>query len=138
MQRPQGVTILAVLAAIGGVMGLFGAIALFGLGALSGAALAAAGAAGQGFMTGGFAMFWALITLVQSAGSLGFAYGAWFLKPWAWKLGIGIEAFGILIALVNLIGGSSNFFSFLISAAIAGAIIYYLMQPGIKRAFGQP
>ena len=137
MQRPQGITILAVLAAIGGVLGIFGAFALFAAGALSGAIMGAAGAAASGFLVGGFAIFWGLVTLVQSAASLGFAYGAWFLKPWAWMLGIGVEGAGILVALINLIGGDSGFFSFLISVAIAGAIIYYLMTPEIKRAFGR-
>ena len=137
MQRPQGITILAVLAAIGGVLGLFGAIGLFGLGALSGAILGAAGEAGQGFMVGGFAIFWALVTLVMAAADLLFAYGAWFLKPWAWMLGIGVEGAAVLVALVNWIGGNGGFFSFLISAAIAGVIIYYLMTPEIKRAFGR-
>jgi hypothetical protein len=137
MQRPQGITILAILAAVGGVLGIFGAIALFGLGALSGAVLGAAGAAGGGFLVGGFAMFWGLVVLAQSAASLGFAYGAWFLKPWAWMLGIAVEGAGILVAFINLIGGSSDFFGFIISAAIAGAIIYYLMTPAVKQAFGR-
>lgn len=135
MQRPTGITILAVLAAIGGVLGLFGAIALFGLGAL-GAVVSAAGGGG-GFMAGGFAVFWGLVTLVQAGVSLGFAYGAWFLKPWAWMVGVGAEGLAVLIALVNLIGGSSNFFSFLISVVIAGVIIYYLFTPEIKRVFGR-
>jgi len=129
MQRPTGVTILAVLAAIGGVMGLFAAIGLFGLGALAGVA--------GGFLAGGFAIFWALVTLVQAAISLVFAYGAWYLKPWAWILGIGVEGLAVLVAFINWIGGSSGFFSFLVSAAIAGVIIYYLLTPEIKRVFGR-
>ena len=130
MQRPTGVTILAVLAAIGGVLGLFGAFALFGAGAL-------AAVAGAGFLTGGFAVFWGLVTLVQAGISLVFAYGAWYLKPWAWILGVGAEGLAILVALINWIGGNSGFFSFLISAAIAGVIIYYLFTPEVKRAFGR-
>lgn len=129
MQRPTGVTILAVLAAIGGIMGLFAAIGLFGLGALAGVA--------GGFLAGGFAIFWALVTLVQSGISLTFAYGAWFLKPWAWMLGIVAEGLAILVAFINWIGGQSGFFSFLVSAAIAGVIIYYLFTPEVKRAFGK-
>jgi hypothetical protein len=132
----MGITILAVLAAIGGVLGIFGAIALFGLGAL-GAVIAAGGGISTGFMVGGFAVFWGLVTLVQAAGSLGFAYGAWFLKPWAWMLGVGISGLGILIALVNLIGGSGNFFSFLLSVVVSGAIIYYLFTPEVKKVFGR-
>ena len=137
MQRPTGVTILAVLAAIGGIMSLFAAIGLFGLGALSGAVLGAAGVAGAGFLAGGFAIFWALVTLVQGGVSLTFAYGAWFLKPWAWMLGIAVEGLAVLVAFINWIGGQSGFFSFLVSAAIAGVIIYYLFTPEVKRAFGK-
>lgn len=136
MQRPQIITILAVLAGIGGVLGIFGAFALFGLGALGGALAGAAGA-DLGFLVGGFAVFWGLVTLVQSAASLAFAYGAWYLKPWAWLLGIGIEGAAIFMALVNLLGKSTDFFSFLISVAIGAAIIYLLFTPDVKRAFGR-
>lgn len=137
MQRPQVITIMAVLAAIGGVLGIFGAFALFGLGALTGAIAGAAGAADVGFLVGGFAIFWALVTLVVSAANLLFAYGAWYLKPWAWMLGIGIEGAAIFIALINLLGKSGNFFNFLFSVAVAGAIIYLLNTPEVKRAFGR-
>lgn len=110
---------------------------MFGAGALSGAVLGAAGEAGAGFLVGGFAIFWALVALLQAAASLLFAYGAWYLKPWAWILGVGVEAAAIVVAFINWIGGNSGFGSFLISAAIAGAIIYYLFTPVVKRAFGR-
>jgi hypothetical protein len=134
MTRPQGITILAVLAAIGGVLGIFGAFALFGLGALSGMVAGAAGAPVAGFLTGGFAIFWGLVTLAQSAAALFFAYGAWFLKPWAWMLGVGVEAAAIVINLVNIIGGQGGS---VVSILISGGIIYYLFTPAIQRAFGR-
>jgi hypothetical protein len=137
MQRPTGITILAVLAVIGGLMGIIGAFGLFSLGALSGALLGAAGVAGAGFLVGGFAVFWGLVTLVQSVLSLAFGYGAWFLKPWAWMLGVGVEGVSIFVAFINWIGGNSDFFGFLISAAIAGVILYYLFSAEIKRVFGR-
>ena len=99
--------------------------------------IGAAGAVGAGFLVGGFAIFWALVTLVEAAISLVFAYGAWYLKPWAWILGVAAEGLSIVVALVNWIGGNSGFFSFLLSAAIAGVIIYYLFTPDIKRVFGR-
>ena len=136
MQRPQIVTILAVLAAIGGVFGILGAFGLFALGA-AGGLLAGAAGADLGFMVGGFAIFWGLVTLIVSAADLAFAYGAWFLKPWGWLLGIGLQGASILMALVNLIGKSSDFFSFLISVVISGAIIYLLNTPPVKQAFGR-
>ena len=137
MQRPTGITILAVLAVIGGLMGIIGAFGLFALGAISGVVLGAAGAAATGFLAGGFAVFWGLVTLVQAVLSLAFGYGAWFLKPWAWTLGVAVEGFSVLVAFVNWIGGNSDFFGFLISAAIAGVILYYLFSAEIKRAFGR-
>ena len=109
MQRPTGVTILAVLAAIGGVLGIIGAFVLFAAGALGAVALAAGGVTTAGFLVGGFAIFWGLVTLVEAVVSLGFAYGAWFLKPWAWMLGIGVEALAVVVAFVNLIGGKRRF-----------------------------
>jgi len=135
MQRPTGITILAVLAAIGGILGIIGAFALFALGAI-GAGLGAAVGVSQGFLAGGFAVFWGLVTLVMGVFDLILAYGAWFLKPWAWILGIGVEALAILVAIVNLIGGR-GFFGFLFSVAIAGVIIYYLYTPEVRRVFGR-
>jgi hypothetical protein len=138
MQRPRVITILAVLAAIGGVLGLFAALGLIGLGAVSGAALGLGGEAVSGFLVGGFAIFWGLVTLVQSVADLAFAYGAWFLKPWAWMLGIVLQGISIFVALINWVGSSSGSFgSFLFSAVISGVIIYYLLTPEVKRAFGK-
>jgi uncharacterized membrane protein YjjP (DUF1212 family) len=58
------------------------------------------------------------------------------LMPWAWMLGIIAEGVALLSALLSLLNGG-NFFSFLISAAIAGAILYYLFTPEVKKAFGR-
>lgn len=132
MQRPTGITILAVLALIGGVLALFAALGLFGLGALSSAALGNVG----GFIFGGLAIFIGLITLISAGLSLAFAYGAWYLKPWGWVMGVVSQGFSILISIINIIGGGS-FFNQLINIAIAGAILYYLFTPEVKRAFGR-
>jgi hypothetical protein len=125
--RPTGVTILAVLAAIGGVLGILGGVALLGLGSLA--------VAGTGLLGGSVAIF-GLIAIVQSVLALAFAYGAWTLKPWAWTLGIVAEGIGIALAVLFIINGSS-ITSQAISIIIAGAIIYYLMTPTVKAAFGR-
>ena len=124
--RPTGVTILAVLAAIGGVLGILGGVALLGLGGL---------AATSGVLGGSIAIF-GLIAIVQSVLALAFAYGAWTLKPWAWTLGIVAEGIGIALAVLFIINGSS-ITSQAISIIIAGGIIYYLMTPTVKAAFGK-
>lgn len=129
MQRPTGITILAILAAIGGVFGLLASIALMGLGAAVG------GATGLG----GFTFVAGLIGLAYSVLSLILAYGFWNLKPWAWTLGVGVEGLGIVYAVLTFVNGGSgsNIVSLLISVGIAAFILWYLFQPSIKAAFGR-
>jgi hypothetical protein len=121
-QRPTGITILAVLAGIVGVLSLLGAIAVFGAGA-------AVGAAGLGAIGG-------IIFLVVAVLELAFAYGAWTLQPWAWTLGVGAQILNIVLAIVNVIQGAS-IGSIVIGLIFNAAILYYLMTPDIKRAFGK-
>ena len=135
--RPSGITILAILAAIGGVLGLLGGICLITGGALLGGVLGASGASAAGVGLGFFGVLGGLLILATGVLDLAFAYGAWMLMPWAWMLGIVAEGVALLSALLGLLNGGS-FFSFLLSAAIAGAILYYLFTPEVKRAFGRP
>jgi hypothetical protein len=119
--RPTGITILAVLAAIGGVFGLLGGFVIF----LGGTVLFGA----LGGLLG-------LAYLAYAALLIAFAYGAWTLQPWAWALGVAVAAFGIILGVLFIIGGSS-IVSQIISIVIDGAIIYYLNQPTIKSLFGR-
>lgn len=128
--RPTGVTILAVLAAIGGVLGLLGGLAIVGLGGL-------AVAAGGGGALGGLVAIFGIVAIVQAVMALAFAYGAWTLKPWGWTLGIAAEVIGIILAVLFIIDGDSTVTSQAISIVIAGVIIYYLMTPAVKQAFGK-
>lgn len=127
--RPTGLTILAVLAAIGGVLGIIAGLGLLALGGLAAASTGAAGLFGLGAIFG-------LLALVTGALSLAFAYGAWTLKPWAWPLGVALQAVSLAIAVLSILGGA-DIGSQIISIAIAGVILYYLMQPGIKALFGR-
>ena len=120
-QRPTGVTVLAVLAAIGGVLGLIGALALLGLGGVAGS---------------GAAFIFGLLALALSVLYLGFAYGAWTLKPWAWTLGIVAAAARIILAVLNIVTGAS-ITGEILGLLISAGIIYYLMTPEIKKAFGR-
>ena len=115
-ERPLGITIMAVLSAIGGIFGLLAALVFFGL--------------------GGIAVVGGLIILAYALLSLGVAYGFWTLQPWAWPLGVGVQALGIVQAVLQFLD-STNFFSLLISLAIAGVILWYLFQPHVKAAFGR-
>ena len=127
MQRPTGITVMAVLSAIGGVFGLLASLALLGLGA---AVSATSGLGGLAFVAG-------IIILAYSVLSLVLAYGFWTLKPWAWPLGIGVQVLGIIQAVLQFMDNSSNVISLVISLAIAGVILWYLYQPHVKSAFGR-
>lgn len=121
MQRPTGITILAVLAAIGGVLGLLAVPGLFALSSV-----------------GGFIVtLLALITLAQAILALAFAYGAWTLKPWGWTLGVAIYVIGIIVNVVMVLLGYQTIGGILVSVIIAALILYYLNTPDVKRAFGR-
>ncbi len=126
MQRPTGITILAILAAIAGVFGLLAAVALLGLGAVGGAA----GLGGFVFVAGLFALAYAVL-------SLALAYGFWTLKSWAWPLGIGVQVLGIVQGVLQFLNDSSQLVGTVISLAIAALILWYLFQPNVKAAFGR-
>jgi len=119
--RPTGITILAVLAGIGGVLGLFGGFVVLFAGTVVFGAL--------GGLLG-------LAALAYAGLLVAFAYGAWTLKPWAWSLGVAVSAFGIILSVLYIIGGS-GIANQIISVAIDGGILYYLNQPGIKAVFGR-
>ena len=125
-ERPLGVTIIAVLSAIGGFFGLLASLVFLGLGA----ATTASGLGGLAFVAG-------LIILAYSLLSLALAYGFWTLKPWAWPLGVGVQALGIIQAVLQFLNDTGQFFSLLVSLAIAGVILWYLFQPHVKAAFGR-
>jgi hypothetical protein len=128
MQRPTGVTIIAVLAAIGGIFGILGGLTLIGLGGF----IAASGAKG-----GAFAPVLGLLLLGYGLLALALAYGFWNLKPWAWTLGVGLQAAGIVIDVLQFVNDSTQLVSAIISIAIAAAILWYLFQPHVKAAFGR-
>jgi len=135
MERPVGVTILAILALIGGVLGLLGSFGLMALGgvvAVGGAAGMSSHAVGGGSMmmlVGGFMLF-------QSVLSLAFGVGALMLTPWAWTLGVFAECLSLLLSLAQIVTGK-GMGGPIFSILIAGLILYYLFTPNVKEAFGK-
>ncbi len=120
--RPTGITILSILAGLGGVFGLFGGFVVLGLGSA---------------IFGGAGALLGLAILAYAGLSLALAWAFWTLKPWGWPLGVAVAIFGIVLAVLQLIGANSNIISTIISVGIDGAILYYLNQPGIKALFGR-
>ena len=121
-QRPQGVTILAVLAAIGGVFAI-----VTGLVAATAGSYAVFGISGVATVMG-------LLLIVGGCLDLALAYGAWNLLPWAWMLGIIAE---LILIVANVLTVGNGAVGALVGVAIAAAIIYYLWQPHVRKAFGQ-
>jgi hypothetical protein len=125
MQRPTGVTVLAVVAAIGGVLLIFSGLALLGLGAI----FAAFG--------GGFAFLLGLISLALGIAELAMAYGFWMVRPWAWTWGVALQAISVVFSLLELLLGG-DLSNLVFSLIVAGVILYYLNMPDIRKVFAAP
>lgn len=124
-QRPTGVTILAILAFIGGAFGILGALALLGLG------VAFAGVAG-----GGLSFVFGIVLLALSILYLWIGWGFWNLKRSAWSLGLVVFGAGIVITLIEMLLGYATLTNLIVTIVINGIVIYYLLTPGVKAAFG--
>ncbi len=124
-QRPTGVTILAILAFIGGAFGILGALALLGLG------VAFAGAAG-----GGLSFIFGIVFLALSILYLWIGWGFWNLKRSAWSLGLVVFGAGIVISFIELLLGYASITNLIVTIVINGIVIYYLLTPAVKAAFG--
>ncbi|HEY7738445.1 MAG TPA: hypothetical protein VIC63_05365 [Candidatus Limnocylindria bacterium] len=124
-QRPTGVTILAILAFIGGAFGILGGLALLGL-----------GVAFAGFAGGGLSFIFGIVILALSILELWIGWGFWNLKRSAWSLGLVVFGAGVVIGFIELLLGYNSITSFVVNLVITGIIIYYLLTPGVKAAFG--
>lgn len=124
-QRPSGVTILALLAAVSGLAAIWLAVDLF-VGAEETTALILPKLTGLVRLLG-------LIALVCGVLELVFAYGAWSLKAWAWKLGVGLEIAVAIVAVLRLGHGVPG--SHLLALILAVITLWYLFRPGVRAAF---
>ena len=134
MNRPQSVTVLAILQLISGVFslldglfillfaGIFGGLGAVGFGAKVGTAI------------GGFIAIFAGISFILGLLSLLLTWGLFQLKKWAWTgtLIVHIIATGAQIAKMFGSGGTAINF---LTLGFAVASIYYLLRPDVKQAF---
>jgi len=146
MARPVGVTIIAILEFLGA--GVFIAIGLFCLLGMSflasllsqmsqtrdlgGAVFTALTGLGAVFAVGFFILA-AIVMLI--------AWGMWKLKNWARIITIILCGVGILFGIFGLLWALLHFNLFVIMVggirlAINLLIVWYLLQPNVKRAFG--
>ncbi|MGA3295017.1 MAG: DUF2127 domain-containing protein [Candidatus Acidiferrales bacterium] len=138
MERPTGVTILAVLGFIGA-----GLLVLLALGCLlMGGVILARMARGPMGMIGGIGIaFVAVFCLIFAALYVVIGVGLWKLQNWARILTIVLVGLGLVIQALGLLGALAHFHPILfvwraIFVAIDVWIVVYLLKPHVKQAFG--
>ncbi len=124
MDRPLGITILAVL-------GFIGAIAFFAIAALFAALspifmseLKSATPFMSILFTAGSILF-----VIIGAVQLVISYGLWKGAGWAWWIYVILLAIGIVSSLLSLPQG-------VLGIAINGVVLYYMTRPHVKEYFG--
>ena len=156
MNRPTGVTIIAILAIVSGMLLLFGGLSLIGAGALFSTAPAGIpndpnGPESMGSFFGMAFLFLGAILLVIGVGYLVMSYGLLKGKGWAWTITIILTVISIAIQIVSGITNSmivasisndgssimSGLMGQIIGIAINIIILYYLYRPHVKAFFGK-
>jgi len=135
MQRPFGVTILAILSLVSGLWGILKGLFAVGVGGVV-AALVAGAHPIAGAMVGVFAVLIGLVAVLTGLFCLLFAYGAWNLRPWAWTLGVVTNAITVAWSLLVVLG-PGLLRERLGTIIVSMVILYYLTTPQIKKAFGR-
>ena len=150
MTRPAGVTAIAVLYIIGSCLMVLGALVLIVGGSLAGGALGsmmggsqstsgtgAAGGVAVGLFLGAVG---GVIMLILAAAHGVLAWGMLKLKEWARIVSIVLAVLGLVLAVPALLSGVMRgspvaLVFTLIRVAIAGWILWYLVQPYVKASF---
>ena len=145
MNRPTGVTVLAILLFIGTVLlvclGIGSFVGGAFIGSMIGASARQAGTgmtgAGLGAAIGAFIGVFFIIGAVLNALC---GFGLWNLKEWGRMLTIVLTAIGLVLAVLSLFVSMIHLhivgmFFLMIRVAIGALIIWYLSQPQVKAAF---
>jgi hypothetical protein len=133
MNRPTGVTIIAVLALISGTFSLCGGCFLLGFGAIAGPL----GALFGGGQLGSSAFLSGISWSIGAAISLAAGFGMLSLKQWAWWLGLIGATWSLASSIWGATQGASWCFA-LIGMLLPAIVVIYLLQPRIRQAFGRP
>ena len=136
-QRPAGITILATLFIILGLLSLFWGMLVFGVGAATGLTGAIFGA--ENMRSFGSTNFWGgIVSVAGGVLDLIVAFGLMALKKWAWALALIGVAVNVITGVLGLLnGGFFALFCGLLGLVIPGIILYYLMRPDVRAAFGR-
>jgi hypothetical protein len=138
MQRPTGVTLLAVLAFLSGGLHFLAAFLAFAGGswisaqAISGYYVPLAAPFANAF--GNYGFWIGLIGMIFAGITLAAACGLWVLARWGWWLTIVGLSLNLIMDIVHWLGGYTSSFG-LIGALLAIIALVYLTRPQIKHAF---
>lgn len=136
MQRPLGVTVLALLSLISGAWGVIKGLVWLGFGGVVAGGLSVAAHPIAGALVGLVAVAFGVLALATGIFALIFAFGAFGLRPWAWTLGVLTHGV-IVVWSVLAVLGPARLAERWVTLAVSGAILYYLTTPAIKQAFGR-
>jgi len=131
MQRPLAVTALAVLAIIGGLLGIVAGLGLLGVSAFATVAGTASADPPDAIST-------ALGAAALATGCLNllFGLGAWLVLRWAWMLGVLVQILSVAQVASGWLVNGFAVGGMMILLVNAG-LLYYLLLPEVKRAFGR-
>ncbi|MEG4004745.1 hypothetical protein QUA41_15295 [Microcoleus sp. Pol11C1] len=134
MNRPQSVTVLAILQLISGVFSLLDGLFILLFAGIFGGLGAAFGGAKVGTVIGGFIAIFAAISFILGLLSLLLTWGLFQLKNWAWTGTLIVHILATLTQIVKMLGSGGTAVNFL-TLGFAVASIYYLLRPDVKQAF---
>jgi len=142
MERPTGVTVLAVLLMIFAAFAAIAGLALLVLGLGGGAALQMRGAStGMSTMMAGMGALGGVFLLALAAVYVVLGVGLLKLLNWARVVTLVLVGLGLLFAAIGLLTAVIHFrvallLWQLIVVAIDASIVWYLLRPDVKQAFG--
>jgi len=143
MNRPGGVTVIAILEFLGGVACILIGLAVMLGGGMLAAVVGQSGGQGSGAGAGILGALGAALGIVLLVFALLYFLVGWGmlkLKGWARIISMIFAGLSILGSLFGITGFLAHFnvvalFWLVVRLAIAGWIIWYLMQPNVSAAF---
>jgi hypothetical protein len=137
--RPTGATVISIIETVLGVLLSIVALGALFLGSIAGGLGGLSdveGGAAVGGILAGLGFFFGIIAVLLAVLYFAIAYGVWKGRPWAWTVGVVVSIIGLVFAVLGLTGGITV--STIISLALPIVVLYYLMQPEVKRWLGRP
>ena len=145
-ERPDGITVIAILIIIGGIFLIAGGISLMGLGAVLSMTSENIiqntdidADLNELASLGSIPLALGVILLILGIAYLIVSYGLLKGKGWAWVVTIIVTIIGLIIQIISAIIAASitssvlyGLVSHIVGIFISGVIIYYMFRPNVK------